>query len=180
MKELFKGPELCRNCGCEFRNHSAKNKACPQNGNPNGEYRRWSETQTFEPQDQNGAAIQNREPLTSLAKVGITALVDEATGFQQVRGKGALKKKLNSYLRPKEASPMSEKRKRYHVEFDIDIPGDVRPAQVENWIRSRCGDKGKLRRDNPLYAETLDPIYGTFKVTPGKKTQKSKTEEIKV
>jgi hypothetical protein len=64
---------------------------------------------------------------------------------------------------------MSNKRKRYHIEFDVDIPGDVRPAQVENWIRSRCEDKGKLRRDNPLYAETLNPVYGTFKVARRRK-----------
>jgi hypothetical protein len=74
---------------------------------------------------------------------------------------------------------MTEKRKRYHVEFDVDIPGDVRPAQVENRIRSRCGDKGKLRRDNPLYAETVDPVYGTFKVTPRRKASKTIQEENK-
>jgi hypothetical protein len=72
---------------------------------------------------------------------------------------------------------MGKKRKRYHVEFDIDIPGEVRPAQVETWIKNRCGEKGKLRRDNPLYAETVDPVYGTFKVTPGRKTPKSNIQE---
>jgi hypothetical protein len=72
---------------------------------------------------------------------------------------------------------MSEKRNRYHIEFDIDIPGDVRPAQVKNWIRCRCGDKGKLRKDNPLYAETVDPVYGTFKVTPRRKPRKIIQEE---
>jgi hypothetical protein len=74
---------------------------------------------------------------------------------------------------------MSEKRKRYHVEFDIDIPGEVRPSLVEDWIRCRCGDKGKLRGDNPLYAETVDPVYGTFKVTPRGKVSKTIQEESK-
>jgi hypothetical protein len=74
---------------------------------------------------------------------------------------------------------MPEKRKRYHIEFDVALPGDIRARQIENWIRSRCGDKGKLRRDNPLYAETVDPVYGTFKVTPRRKASKKIQEEIK-
>jgi hypothetical protein len=55
----------------------------------------------------------------------------------------------------------------------------MRPAQVENWIRFRCGDKGKLRRDNPLFAKTVDPVYGTFKVTPRRKPRKIIQEENK-
>jgi hypothetical protein len=78
-----------------------------------------------------------------------------------------------------EANTMNEKRKRYHIEFDIDAPGNTRPAQVENWIRYRCGDKGRLRSDNPLYTETVDPIYGTFKVTLGRKASKIIQEENK-
>jgi hypothetical protein len=151
------------------------NKACPVNGKTDPRIRLWSATQTFEPQDNKKAATKDREPLTSLAKVGITALIDEATSFQKAREKDALHKMLNSDLQTKGGKPMSEKRKRYHIEFDIDIPGDVRPAQVENWIRCRCGDKGKLRRDNPLYAETVDPVYGTFKVTPRRKASKNHT-----
>jgi hypothetical protein len=172
MKKIFKGPELCRNCGCEFRDHRAMNKACPINGKTDVRIRLWSATQTFEPQGNETAATQSRELLTNLANIGITALIDESTGYQKVREKDALHKMLNSDLKPKEVSPMSQKRKRYHIEFDIDVPGDVRPAQVENWIRRRCGDKGKLRRDNPLYAETVDPVYGTFKVVPRRKASK--------
>jgi hypothetical protein len=97
MKELYKGPEICRNCGYEFRYHRAMNKACPLNGKASSGTRLWSETQTFEPQKK--AAAQSRELLTSLAKVGITALVDEATGYQKVREKDALQKKLHSDLR---------------------------------------------------------------------------------
>ena len=63
----------------------------------------------------------------------------------------------------------SRKPKRYHVEFDIELSEDVRLAQIENWARYHCGDKGRMRRDNPLYGnplygKTLDPIYGSFKV----------------
>jgi hypothetical protein len=119
MKELYKGPEICRNCCYEFRYHRAMKKV----------------------------AAQSRELLTSLAKVGITALVDEATGYQKVREKDALQKMFHSAA--------------------------VRPAQVENRIRSRYGDKGKLRRDNPFYAETVDPVYGTFKVTPRREASKT-------
>jgi hypothetical protein len=129
------------------------------------------------PQDNKKAATQSRE--LRLAKVGITALVDEATGYQKVREKDALQKIFNSDPRTKRGKPISEKRKRYHIEFDIDVPGDVRPSQVENWIRYRCGDKGKLRRDNPLFAKTVDPVYGTFKVTPRRKPRKIIQEENK-
>jgi hypothetical protein len=171
MRERYKGPEICRNCGYEFRDHRAMNKACPQKGKTNVGIRLWSETQTFEPQKK--AAAQSRELFTDLANIGITALVDEATGYQKVRERNALQKMLNSDLQTKRGKPHEEKRKRYHVEFDIDIPGDVRPAQVEAWIRYKCGDKGKLRRDNPLYAETLDPVCGTFKVTPRREASKT-------
>jgi hypothetical protein len=60
---------------------------------------------------------------------------------------------------------MAKKPKRYHVEFDIRIDADdVKLPQIRNWVRFHCGDKGRLRRDNPFYDKTLDPIYGTLKV----------------
>jgi hypothetical protein len=178
MKEFFKGPELCKNCGREFRDHRARNKACPTNGKTGARIRLWSATQAFEPQDNKKAATQkSREPL--LAKAGITALVDEAAGRQKAREKDALQKTLNSDFQTKGGKPMSEKRKRYHIEFDIDVPGDTRPAQAENWIRFRCGDKGELRKDNPLFAKAVDPVYGTFKATPRRKPRKIIQEENK-
>jgi hypothetical protein len=48
-----------------------------------------------EAQDRKEASTQSRELLTGLAKVGITALIDEATGYQKVREKNALQKMLN-------------------------------------------------------------------------------------
>ena len=60
---------------------------------------------------------------------------------------------------------MAEQKKRYHVEFAIDLDeNNVRLAQIESWVRYHCGDKGRLRRDNPLYGKMLDPIRGTLKV----------------
>jgi hypothetical protein len=58
----------------------------------------------------------------------------------------------------------TRKPKRYHVEFDIELSENVRLDQIESWTRYHCGDKRRLRRDNPLYGKTLDPIYGTLKV----------------
>jgi hypothetical protein len=57
-----------------------------------------------------------------------------------------------------------KKPKRYHVEFDIELVDDVKLSRIENWVRYHCGDKGRLRCDNPLYGKTLDPIYGSLKV----------------
>ena len=58
------------------------------------------------------------------------------------------------------------KKKRYRIEFDIELENTgARAAQIKSWVRHRCGDKGRLRRDNPLYEKTLDPVYGTLKVT---------------
>jgi len=58
------------------------------------------------------------------------------------------------------------KKKRYRVEFDFEVENTgARLAQIESWVRYWCGDKGRLRRDNPLYGKTLDPAYKTLKVT---------------
>ncbi|GHU58286.1 hypothetical protein FACS189444_1710 [Spirochaetia bacterium] len=62
----------------------------------------------------------------------------------------------------------ARKRKRYHIEFDIELADPVRIQQIESWVRYCCGDKGRLRRDNPLYGKTLDPIYGTLTVAAEK------------
>jgi hypothetical protein len=62
-------------------------------------------------------------------------------------------------------------KKRYHIKFDIDIDfvdSAVRIQQIASWVRYCCGDKGRLRRDNPLYGKTLDPVYGTLTVAASK------------
>ena len=62
----------------------------------------------------------------------------------------------------------SRKPKRYHIEFDIELSEDVRLARIENWARYHCGDKGRMRRDSPLYGKILDPICGSFKAAARK------------
>jgi len=62
----------------------------------------------------------------------------------------------------------------YHVEFDVLVPerGKIGSCPVDliipekdviEWIRFMCGDRGKLPRKNPLYRESFDPIFSTFK-----------------
>jgi hypothetical protein len=56
-------------------------------------------------------------------------------------------------------------KKRYRIEFCIELENsDIRLGQIESWVRYHCGNKGRLRRDNPLYGKTLDPIYGTLNI----------------
>ncbi|MBX3488177.1 MAG: hypothetical protein KF769_12220 [Parvibaculum sp.] len=47
---------------------------------------------------QNGLAEQAKILLTAFAKVGVTALIDEATGFQQVRSPDALRVLVQQYV----------------------------------------------------------------------------------
>ena len=51
--------------------------------------------------------------LLALSKVGITALVDEATGYQDIRVKDALQEILNQYL--------LEDAKKYKVTFPLEL-----------------------------------------------------------
>lgn len=50
------------------------------------------------PVDLREAAESSRKLLNSFAKIGVIALVDEATGYQELRDKQALQKILDSYL----------------------------------------------------------------------------------
>ncbi|MDR0274118.1 MAG: P63C domain-containing protein [Burkholderiaceae bacterium] len=50
--------------------------------------------------DQARLALQAEAIVLSLANVGITALIDEATGYQEVRDRQALQAVLDRYLRP--------------------------------------------------------------------------------
>jgi hypothetical protein len=56
------------------------------------------------PLDYQQAAEQSRILLTSFAKVGIIALVDEATGYQEFRARDALQQILDRYLRAEHAA----------------------------------------------------------------------------
>jgi len=52
----------------------------------------------------NDAAVRSRILLNGFAKIGILALVDEATGYQEYRDKHALQKILDEYLRKEYAA----------------------------------------------------------------------------
>jgi hypothetical protein len=56
------------------------------------------------PIDLRAAADRSRLLLNSFAKVGIIALVDEATGYQEVRDRDALREILDKYLRPEDSA----------------------------------------------------------------------------
>lgn len=104
--------------------------------------------------------------MRALAKVGIIALVDEATGYQEVRDRLALQKILEKYIRDEYAKWT----KRFPDEFykqlfrlrNIPYPPTVmkRPAYVGHWtndiVYSRLapGVLAKLREKNPVQAET--------------------------
>jgi len=64
--------------------------------------------------------------------------------------------------------PAVKGKKRYHIEFDIELEdnSEITLNRIKGWVRVKCGDKGRLRRDNPLYDKTLDPLFKTIKVTP--------------
>ncbi len=62
---------------------------------------------------QANTALKAEILVRSLAKLGITALVDEATGYEDVRVKGALQKILDQYL--------LEDAKKYQVTFPLEL-----------------------------------------------------------
>ena len=61
--------------------------------------------------------------IRALAQVGIIALIDEATGYQDVRIKGALEKILNQYL--------LEGAKKYEVTFPLELYKEW--FKLNNW-----------------------------------------------
>jgi len=54
--------------------------------------------------------------------------------------------------------------KKYRIEFVIKVSEDVTDKQVKEWARYMVGDTGKLSRYNPLYDDSFDPVFGTFKI----------------
>lgn len=71
------------------------------------------QTENWLPIEMREAARRSRKLLNSFAKVGVIALIDEATGYQEVRDKDALQKILDKYLRKEWA----EWAKRFPDEF---------------------------------------------------------------
>ena len=68
-------------------------------------------------QSQTKLAIQSEVIMRSCAKVGIIALIDEATGFQQVRKKRALQIKLQAFI----AEEMQEWAQMFPAEFWFEL-----------------------------------------------------------
>lgn len=81
------------------------------------------QTENWLPIEMREAARRSRKLLSSFAKVGVIALVDEATGYQEVRDKDALRKILDKYLRKEWA----EWAKRFPDEFYKEI------FRLKNW-----------------------------------------------
>lgn len=84
--------------------------------------------------------------IRSVAKVGIIALVDEATGYQSIRSKDALRALLDKYL-DKELSAWA---KRFPDEFYIEI------FRLNNW---NIEEPGKLAKPGIVGTWTNDVVY---------------------
>jgi hypothetical protein len=85
-----------------------------------------------------------------LATVGIIALIDEATGYQQVRDRLALQKILDAYL----LKELAAWAKRFPDEFYIEL-FRLRNWQFKGMIIKRPGYVGRLTND--LVYERLAP-----------------------
>ena len=54
--------------------------------------------------------------------------------------------------------------KNYKIEFVIKVSEKVSENDVNEWARFMVGDIGSITIDNPLYDQSFDPLYGTFKI----------------
>lgn len=54
--------------------------------------------------------------------------------------------------------------KRFHVQFDIDVPDDTSTEQAEEWARYMCGDTGSIKEGNPLIGRSFDAVFNTFEM----------------
>ena len=110
---------------------------------------------------QESVAIQSEVLVTALSKVGITALIDEATGYQEVRDRNALQIILDKYL----TDEWAKWTKRFPEEFykeifrlkGIDYPpkSGKKASYVGHWtndiVYSRIapGILDELKKKNP-------------------------------
>ncbi len=96
-------------------------------------------------------ATQAEVLLRSIAKVGITALVDEATGYQEVRRKGALQELLDKYL----LKEYAKWAKRFPDEFYIEL------FRLLGWD----WENFKIKKPSYLGKVTKDIVYS--RLAPG-------------
>jgi len=54
--------------------------------------------------------------------------------------------------------------KNYKIEFVIKVSEKVSENDVKEWARYMVGDSGSIANENPLYDESFDPLFGTFKI----------------
>jgi hypothetical protein len=59
--------------------------------------------------------------------------------------------------------------RRFHVEFDVDVPEKTTIEAFSEWARFHCYDSGECSDENPLIDEDFSPVWGTFDVWDRKK-----------
>jgi len=103
------------------------------------------------PVEYRPAAVQGRIILNALAKVGIIALVDEATGYQEIRDRNALQAILDKYLRKEYAAWA----KRFPDEFYMEM------FRLKGWEWKGM----KVNRPSVVGTYTYDIVYN--RLAPG-------------
>ncbi|MDR0474380.1 MAG: P63C domain-containing protein [Treponema sp.] len=103
------------------------------------------------PIDYRKAAERSRVFLSIFAKIGIIALIDEATGYQEVRDRNALQEILDKYLRKEYAAWA----KRFPDEFYIEM------FRLKNWQWKGM----KINRPSVVGTYTNDIVYS--RLAPG-------------
>jgi len=103
------------------------------------------------PVEYRPAAVRSREFLNIFAKIGIIALIDEATGYQEVRDRDALQQILDKYLRKEYAAWA----KRFPDEFYIQM------FRLKGWEWKGM----KINRPSVVGKITNDIIYN--RLAPG-------------
>jgi hypothetical protein len=54
--------------------------------------------------------------------------------------------------------------RRFHIEFDVDVPDNITLGEFTEWARFNCHDNGQCSGDNPLVDEEIEPVRWSFEV----------------
>ena len=109
------------------------------------------ESKILLPVEYRPAAARSRMLLKAFAKIGIIALIDEATGYQEIRDRNALQEILDKYLRKEHAAWA----KRFPDEFYIEM------FRLKGWQWKGM----KVNRPSVVGAYTNDIVYN--RLAPG-------------
>lgn len=102
----------------------------------------------------------------ALSRVGITALIDEVTGYQEIRDREALQKILDKYITDENAKWTKTFPDEFYKELfrlkglDYPTPGGKKPQYVGHWtndiVYSRLapGVRNALKKKNPRQSKT--------------------------